>query len=448
LEENMKKFALLLTVLALCVSFAFAQGAAEAAPAAQGKVFNIYCWNNEFQVRFEKYFQEAGLVPEGVTVNWVVTPNQGMNYQDKLDEALLSQDSKPADEKVDMFLVEADYALKYVDSPYTLAVVNDIGLTEADIAGQYKYTKDIMTDSTGVLRGVSWQACPGAFIYRRSIAKAVLGSDDPAVVGAALDSWDKFDAVAAEAKAKGYFMLSGFDDDFRVFSDNMEGSWVDANDKIVIDPSIEKWIDQTKTYTDKGYNNKANLWSTESFAGAAIGGKVFGYFGPSWFQDFCLAPATLADANAPAAVGNGSYGDWGLVMGPQGFSWGGTWICGAKGSDNIELVKAVMEKLTCDSATLKAIAQDFGDFTNNEKAMEELANSDLSNAFLGGQNHIAILLDSAKSISRDNISAYDQGMTEKIQAAFADYFNGIVTKDQAYANFYTSIIEKYPNLSK
>src|SRR5574344_1498167 len=129
LEENMKKFTLVLTVLAICVSFAFAQAKAEAAPAEQGKVFNIYCWNNEFQVRFEKYFQEAGLIPEGVTVNWVVTPNQGMNYQDKLDEALLSQDNKSADEKVDMFLVEADYALKYVDSPYALAVVNDIGLT-------------------------------------------------------------------------------------------------------------------------------------------------------------------------------------------------------------------------------------------------------------------------------------------------------------------------------
>ena len=93
-------------------------------------------------------------------------------------------------------------------------------MTSADVANQYKYTKDIMTDSKGVLKGVSWQACPGGFIYRRSIAKAVLGTDDPAKVQEALSSWDKFDAVAAQAKAKGYFMLSGFDDAFRVFSDN------------------------------------------------------------------------------------------------------------------------------------------------------------------------------------------------------------------------------------
>ena len=43
---------------------------------------------------------------------------------------------------------------------------------------------------------------------------------------------------------------------------------------------------------------------------------------------------------------------------------------------------------------------------------------------------------------------YDQGMTEKLQAAMADYYNGKVSQDQAWNNFYTSVIEIYPNLSK
>ena len=97
-------------------------------------------------------------MPEGVTVNWVITPNEGNAYQNKLDEALLQQENAADDQKVDIFLVEADYALKYVDTPYTLDVIKDIGLTQNDLANQYKYTKDIMTDSKGVLKGVSWQA--------------------------------------------------------------------------------------------------------------------------------------------------------------------------------------------------------------------------------------------------------------------------------------------------
>ena len=33
--------------------------AASAAPAAQGKVLNIWCWNDEFQSRFNDYYPEV-----------------------------------------------------------------------------------------------------------------------------------------------------------------------------------------------------------------------------------------------------------------------------------------------------------------------------------------------------------------------------------------------------
>ncbi len=437
-----------LVLASLIVPSVFANGNNEESkvdPNAQGKVLNIYAWNDEFQTRFNTYF--ADQVPEDVTVNWIITPNADNAYQNKLDEALLAQDKAENDEKIDIFLVEADYALKYVDTPYSLDVKGDIGLTDAQLANQYGYTKDIMTDANGTLKGVTWQACPGGFIYRRSIAEDVIGSSDPADVQAALENWDMFDAVAADAKAKDYFMLSGYDDAFRVFSDNMKSKWVVGN-KIVIDPSIERWIDMTKEYTESGFNNKANLWSAESWGGATTDGRVLGYFGPGWFVDFCLGPATLEDPDSAKEMGNGSYGDWGLVKGPQGFSWGGTWIVGATGSDNSDLIKDVMYTLTADEDTLASIAMDLGDFTNNEASMATIANSDYGNDFLGGQNHIAAFLDSAKSIDRSSMSAYDQGMAEKLQNAFSDYFNDTITKEQAWDNFYTSVLELYPNLSK
>jgi DNA-binding transcriptional regulator/RsmH inhibitor MraZ len=421
-----------------------------AAPKAtnDGKVLTIYVWNDEFQTRFKDYFEKAGLVPKGVTVNWVVTPNQDNAYQNKLDEALLNQDKADAKDKIDIFLVEADYALKYVNTDVSLDVVKDVGLAKADLSQMYQYTKDIMTDSKGVLKGVSWQACPAGFIYRRSIAKEVLGTDDPAKVQALIGSWDKFDSVAAKLKAKGYFAVSGYDDDFRVFTDNAKTPWADKAGKITIDPSIMKWIDQTKLYTDKGYNNKASLWSAESAKGAGPDGKVFGYFGPGWFIDFCLAGWAKADPKGPDAKGNGTYGDWAFTKGPQGFSWGGTWLVAAAGTDNIDLVKSVFKKLTVDTETLTKIAKEKGDFTNNAAAMAAVAKSDYKNAFLDGQNHVALLLENAKAINRSNISSYDQGFTEEIQKAFKDYFDGKVTKDQAWGNFYTAILEKYPNLKK
>ena len=46
------------------------------------------------------------------------------------------------------------------------------------------------------------------------------------------------------------------------------------------------------------------------------------------------------------------------------------------------------------------------------------------------------------------MSAYDQGISEKLQKAFSDYYNGFVDKDKAWSNFYTSVTEIYPNLTK
>lgn len=430
---------LLAVLLTLCLAFSLLT---VGALAEEGKVLNIYCWNDEFQTRFNAYVT----LPEGVTVNWIMTPNQDNAYQDALDTALLNQADAAADDKVDLFLVEADYAMKYIEGDYAMDVYAGVGLTEEDTANMYQYTKDIMT-ADGVLKGVSWQACPGGFIYRRDYAKEVLGTDDPAEVQALIGDWDQFDATAEKMKAAGYFMLSGFDDAFRVFSDNMTAPWV-ADGKIQKDASIEKWIEQTKLYTDMGYNNKANLWSAESGAGAQKNGKVFGYFGPTWFIDFCLAGWTMEDPNAPAEVGNGSWGEWGFCAGPQAFSWGGTWLCAATGTDNVELIRDVMRTITCDTDTLVKIVKDYNDFTNNVPAMQEIAASDFSSAFLGGQNYIGLMLDNAQKIDRSNMSAYDQTCTEKIQSAMADYFNDVVDLDTAWDNFFTAVEELHPELSR
>ena len=199
-----------------------AEPAADAA-AEEGKVLNIWCWNDEFQSRFNDYYpgvkeiaadKSTTTLDNGVTVKWTINPNDNNNYQNKLDEALLKQDSAAADDKIDIFLIEADYALKYVDSEYTLDVKKDVGLTDDDLKDQYQYTKDIVTVD-GVQKGTTWQATPGLFAYRRSIAKDVLGTDDPTEVQAALSDWDKFNDVAEKAAAKGYKMLSGYDDSYR-----------------------------------------------------------------------------------------------------------------------------------------------------------------------------------------------------------------------------------------
>ena len=223
-----------------------------------GKVLNIYCFDDSFKTLVEDYYLPTGRLPEDVELNWITVPSADNAYQNSLDEALLKQDEVSADKRVDMFLVEADYALKYAQSDMTLDVEKDLGLTEEQMSQMYDYTKQIMTTEEGSIKGVTAFASPGLFTYRRSIAKDVLGTDDPVQVQEYLTDWDKFDEAAVMAKEKGYKMLSGYSDSYRVFSNNVSQPWVDGT-KIQIDKNIENWIEQTKEYTDKEYNNKQYL---------------------------------------------------------------------------------------------------------------------------------------------------------------------------------------------
>ena len=150
----------------------------ESKPAAagdEGKVLNVEVWNDEFINRvtdhypgYEKVSDTEGKIGD-VKVNWIITANQDNAYQNNLDEALAAQADAAADKKVDIFLVEADYALKYVDADADVAMpLKDLGITDADLSKQFSYTQDVVKDANGDLRGSSWQACSAGMIYRRA----------------------------------------------------------------------------------------------------------------------------------------------------------------------------------------------------------------------------------------------------------------------------------------
>lgn len=421
----------------------------------EGKILNIYCWNEEFKSRLEDHYPDytkvdatTGTIGD-VTVKWNITPSDDNAYQNNLDENLLKQDSAAADDKIDIFLVEADYALKYVDTDYTMSVM-DLGVTEADLANQYQYTKDIVTDSNGVLKGVSWQGCPGVLIYNREIAKEVFGTDEPSEVQEYVKDWDTFVATAETLKEAGYYATSSANDTYRVYSNNVSTKWV-VDGKITIDDNLMNWVNDSKEMVDAGYTNTYELWSDDWSAGFYPEGKVFCYFGPAWFVDFSMA----ADTEGSVA----SMGGYGATEGPQGFFWGGTWICAATGTDNASLVKDIMLKMTTDEAIMTDIVVADNDFVNNKPAMEALASGEkkvtdesgneveYSSKVLGGQNPLAMYCAGAEKIDLSNLSAYDQGCNEEFQNAMKNYFEGNATLDDALNLFYTAVEEKYPELT-
>ncbi len=417
----------------------------EAETSDEGTVLNIQCWNEEFKSRLEDHYPGYEKVDDttgkigDVTVKFTITPSDDNAYQNNLDSILPENESASADDKVDIFLVEADYAKKYIDSDVEVTEkLSDLGITDSDLSKQYQYTKDIVTDSNGDLRGASWQACSAGLIYNRAAALEVLGTDDPEEVQALLSSWDDFKNVAGQMQAAGYTMCS-VNDTYRVYSNNVTSKWVEDG-AINIDANIEAWVNDSKEHADAGQENTYDLWGDDWAKGKYPDGNVFCYFGPAWFFNFSLA---ADDADSIAAQGG-----WGYCEGPQSFYWGGTWIAAAKGTDNPTLVKDIILTMTTDDDVMKEIAQVDSDCVNNKDVLEALAADDSGNLdILGGQNPYAQLAAGAELVDMSNISNYDQGCTEEFQTAMKDYFEGNATYDEALSNFYTAVETKYPELT-
>ena len=276
-------------------------------------------------------------------------------------------------------------------------------------------------------------------IYNREAAKEVFGSDAPEDIQAKFADWDAFVASAAELKDKGYQVVSSVNDTYRVYSNNVTSPWV-VDGKINIDANIDKWVDDSKALVDAGYAGTHDLWSDDWSKGFYPEGKVFAYFGPAWLIDFCMA------ADTEGSIANA--GGWAATEGPQGFNWGGTWICAAAGTDNQEQIADIMRQLTCNVDIMTDIVKKDNDFVNNKPAMEAMAQDETyGDAVLGGQNALPMFCAGADKIVMDQITIYDQGCNEEFQKAMKGYFEGAQDKDAAIEAFYKAVVEKYPDLT-
>ena len=418
----------------------------------EGKVINIYSWNDEFRQRLEAVYPEVketskdGTVTtlnDGTEIHWIINPNQDGVYQQKLDEALMNQADASADDKVDIFLSETDYVYKYTDAAADVAMpLTDLGIDpDKDLADQYDFTKTTASDADGVQRGSTWQCCPGLLVYRRDIAKDVFGTDDPEEVGKKMKDWDTAKATAEKLKAKGYYTFASYADTFRLYGNSISQPWVeDGATTVNVDQQVMNWIKDSKEWLDAGYLNKTvkGQWNDDWNKAMGSESKVFAFLFPAWGIDFTLKPNW-----------DGEDGEWAVTNPPQEYNWGGSYIHAATGTDNPEHAKDIILALTGNKDNLLKISKDYSDFTNTKSGMQEVATDDtFASDFLGGQNPFTYFAPVAENIKIAPLSAYDQGCVELIQNAFSDYFQGQVDYDKAKSNFETAIKERYPEIQE
>lgn len=426
-------------------------GATEAAE--EGKVINVYSWNDEFRLRVEAVYPEVEETSEdgsvttlkdGTEIHWIVNPNQDGVYQQKLDEALLKQADADADDKIDIFLSETDYVNKYTDADADVAIpLTDLGIDpEKDLAEQYDFTKVTASDTEGVQRGSTWQCCPGLLVYRRDIAKDVFGTDDPTEIGEKTKDWDTIQATAEELKAKGYYTFSSYADTFRLYGNSIAEPWVASGETTIkVDEKIMDWVNDSKEWLDAGYLNKTIKGQFNDDWNKAMGSesKVFAFLLPAWGTDFVLSPNW-----------DGDNGAWAVTTPPQEYNWGGSYVHGCTGTDNAQHVKDIILAVTANKENLIKISEDYSDFTNTKSGMQEAATNDdkFASEFLGGQNPFKYYSPVAENIQMAPLSSYDQGCVELIQSSFTDYLQGNIDFDKAKVNFETAIQERYPEITE
>lgn len=425
----------------------------DSANAEEGKVINIYSWNDEFRQRLEAVYPEVestskdGSVTklkDGTEIHWIINPNQDGVYQQKLDEALMKQADASADDKVDIYLSETDYVFKYTDKDADVAMpLTDLGIDpDKDLADQYDFTKTTASDADGVQRGSTWQCCPGLLVYRRDIAKDVFGTDDPEKVAEKVKDWDTMKQTAQELKDKGYYTFASYADTFRLYGNSIDNSWVEPGETTInVDEKITDWISDSKEWLDAGYLNPTvkGQWNDDWNKAMSSQSKVFAFLFPAWGIDFTLKPNW-----------DGEEGQWAVINPPQEYNWGGSYIHAATGTDNPEHAKDILLAMTADKDNLLKISKEYSDFTNTKSGMEEAAKDDATFAsdFLGGQNAFKYFAPVAENIKIAPLSSYDQGCVELIQNSFSDYLQGNVDYDKAKTNFETAIKERYPDITE
>lgn len=411
--------------------------ASEAPAKSDGKKVTINLWSftDEIPNMTKKYLETH---PDAnVEFKTTVIATTDGAYQPALDQALAGGGS----DAPDIFAAEAAFVLKYTQGDASTYAANyaDLGLTDQMVkdAGIAQYSVDIGSKD-GQLKGLAYQATGGGFIYRRSIAKDVFGTDDPAAIKNEVGpGWDKYFAAAEKLKAKGYAIVSGDGDIWHPIENSSDKGWI-VDGKLHIDPKREQFLDFSKKLTDNGYSNGTQDWQEAWYADmSGTGAKpVFGFFGPAWLINYVMKDQ-VKDTN----------GDWAVTEPPTGFFWGGTWLLAnkdvAKDEAKKKAVADFIHWVTLDTSetglqyywangTMKEGEQGTKDSVASSVVMTK-SNGEV--ALLGGQNMFDAFVPANANATGKNLTQYDESINLIWRDQVRAYASGGKSREDALKDF-------------
>jgi hypothetical protein len=270
----MKKIGKLSALLALSI------GAASFLGGCGDNRVELWTFSNELKEIVKNYYGED-------KVNVVIKPNVTQVRQD-LANAIKNQKGIPDIVALEAAVV-ADFTSKSsIDAD--LVTLDDIEGT----SDMYDYTKSVATSTDGKILGLSWQATPGGFFYKKSIASK-LGINSVEAMEEKISTWKGYLDLAKEAKEQSIALCSSITDPVKVFLSAREKSWVVDNklqmEEIMFGGGENEYncFDVVRELQQEEYTHESTdrgpRWVSDIDSD-----NTLGYFCSSWGLNFDLMP--------------------------------------------------------------------------------------------------------------------------------------------------------------
>lgn len=338
------------------------------------------------------------------------------------------------DGAVDIYRVPASYATYFIKGEYSryactykeLGIDVETALKKADIPD---YIVESGCNPDGELIALPYLAETNVFLYKRSVAKDVWGTDDPdticGIIGGGTQKWDKLIEAARTLKENGYYIAPDFTD----FSYMIRSMTPPAgkDQEFDTDPLWEKYMDVSKLLFDSGCIKNTRYWSPEWFDDLnGKGDRIFGTVTGAHYLEFIL---------------DGTSDDWAICLPPFSVRMDyNTGILVSKDSPNKDLLGPLVEWMTldCSKEGLQyglASGTLFLDKKMPVVSRTVLKSADTSIEILGGQSAGSVILEAMKrpmEVRRlDNVDLSATMWEDSIRA----YLNGESDKEAAISKF-------------
>lgn len=418
--------------------------AADGGSGAAAQKLVVWTLSNDLKQFAEHYTQATGTEVEVVVYD-------SADYVSKVMPSLSGRTTE-----VDVFVGEPQMMPNFYEGEFC-ADLSEL----ADEAAEklVSYVVEAGTDEGGVLRSLSYQATPGSVIYRRDIAQAVFGTEDPDDLAEKFASFEAIQTTADELKAAGY-RIFGDTGALRWFSIS-ENPWVDADGNIIVDEPRMAYFDAAVALYQKDevancpewsapwYNSMsgplpiidadADVWGMDGdslnaqVSSGAATTEVFAYVMPSW-------GALIVRDNA-----NDNKGKFGVCSGPCSFFGGGTFLAVNDASKNKETAVDFIKFCTLNEDTSQWwLEVSEGDVVSMKSVLDN--NQNYENPSFGNQKTYAFYKAEAEKIDYSLITGYDDAIKDAFGNAIVSVQKGEATKEDAMAQFYITVTTSYPEL--